>query len=110
MMIWDIPVGVISDGMGDPIMHVHHLGTFIVSAIALGLFSDGTPIGSAYVPFFLGIVELSSIPLAIVDGKNHFCLHENSVTNSHSFFKSLPSQAEGLECIPRHLEDPPSDQ
>ncbi|KAI2492411.1 TLC domain-containing protein [Fragilaria crotonensis] len=67
MMIWDIPVGVVSDGMGDLIMHVHHVGTFIVSAIALGLFSNGTPIGSAYVPFFLGIVELSSIPLAIVD-------------------------------------------
>jgi hypothetical protein len=69
MMIWDIPVGVVSDGMGDLIMHVHHVGTFIVSAIAFGLFSDGTPIGSAYIPFFLGIVELSSIPLAVVDGK-----------------------------------------
>lgn len=69
MMLWDLPVGFVSDGMGDPIMIVHHICFFVVSAITLGYFSpDGSYIGSAYSPFFFGFVELSSIPLAIVDG------------------------------------------
>lgn len=48
MLMWDIPVGLVSDGMGDPIMHLHHIGFFLVASICLGLFSDGVPIGSAY--------------------------------------------------------------
>jgi len=69
MLFWDIPVGIVSDDMGDPIMHLHHLGFFLVSAISLGMFSyDSMPLGVAsYAPFFFGIIELSSIPLVIVD-------------------------------------------
>ena len=68
MLLWDIPVGIMSDGMGDPIMHLHHIGFFVVATIALGVFSHGVPVGSAYAPFFFGVIELSSIPLVIVDG------------------------------------------
>lgn len=82
MMLWDIPVGFVSDGMGDPIMHLHHIGFFVVSAITLGYLSDGIPLGSAYSPFFFGVVEVSSIPLAIVDG-TYWAL---SRTNKESFF------------------------
>lgn len=70
MLFWDLPVGFVSDGMGDPIMMVHHICFLVVSAITLGYFSsDGSYIGSAYAPFFFGLVELSSIPLVIVDRK-----------------------------------------
>lgn len=68
-MLWDIPVGLLSDGMGDPIMHCHHIGFFFVATIALGFYSEGVPLGSAYAPFFFGVIELSSVPLAIVDSK-----------------------------------------
>lgn len=67
LLIWDIPVGFFSDGMNDPIMHAHHIGMFTVSAIVLGFFTGGVPIGSSYAPFFFGVVEISSIPLQIVD-------------------------------------------
>jgi hypothetical protein len=77
MLMWDIPVGFLSDGMGDPIMHVHHIGFFIVATIALGMYSNGIPIGSAYAPFFFGVIELSSIPLTIVDGKYLYTLYVN---------------------------------
>jgi len=66
MLLWDIPTGFVTDGMGDPIMHFHHLGMLLVSGITAGVFSS-QPIGSCYAPFFFGVVELSSIPLAIVD-------------------------------------------
>ena len=75
MLLWDIPVGIMSDGMGDPIMHLHHVGFFVVATIALGVFSHGVPVGSAYAPFFFGVIELSSIPLVIVDGTYvHACV------------------------------------
>ena len=68
MLLWDLPVGLVSDGLGDPVMHLHHIGAFIVAGISFGLFSNGVPIGSSYAPVFIGVIELSSIPLAIVDG------------------------------------------
>eukprot|EP00548_Thalassiothrix_antarctica_P005740 CAMPEP_0194142644 /NCGR_PEP_ID=MMETSP0152-20130528/11872_1 /TAXON_ID=1049557 /ORGANISM="Thalassiothrix antarctica, Strain L6-D1" /LENGTH=187 /DNA_ID=CAMNT_0038841679 /DNA_START=363 /DNA_END=926 /DNA_ORIENTATION=- len=70
MLFWDIPVGMMSNGMGNnTIMHLHHIGFFCVAAISIGLFSpDGMPLGAAsYAPFFFGCIELSSIPLQIVD-------------------------------------------
>jgi hypothetical protein len=66
MLLWDIPSGFLADGMGDPVMHAHHVGMLIVAAITLGVFSS-QPLGSCYAPFFFGVIELSSIPLAIVD-------------------------------------------
>mmetsp|Transcript_22046 Transcript_22046/g.32575 ORF Transcript_22046/g.32575 Transcript_22046/m.32575 type:complete len:266 (-) Transcript_22046:215-1012(-) len=67
MLVWDIPVGLVSDGMGDMIMHVHHIGFFLMASVTMGYFSNGEHLGSAYAPFFFGIIELSSIPLQIVD-------------------------------------------
>ena len=66
MLLWDIPTGFLSDGMGDPILHVHHIGMLLVAGITVGVFSS-QPIGSCYAPFFFGVIEVSSIPLAIVD-------------------------------------------
>jgi hypothetical protein len=66
MLLWDIPSGFLADGMGDPIMHAHHVGMLLVAAITVGMCSS-QPLGSCYAPFFFGVIELSSIPLAIVD-------------------------------------------
>jgi hypothetical protein len=88
MMLWDIPVGLLSDGMGDPIMHCHHIGFFIVATIALGFYSGGVSLGSAYAPFFFGVIELSSIPLTIVDGKSYLSLEYPMQTH---FLTSVPS-------------------
>lgn len=68
MLLWDIPVGLVSDGMGDLIMHVHHVGFFFMAAVVIGYFSpNGETLGANFAPFFFGMIELSSIPLQIVD-------------------------------------------
>mmetsp|Transcript_22723 Transcript_22723/g.34366 ORF Transcript_22723/g.34366 Transcript_22723/m.34366 type:complete len:268 (-) Transcript_22723:102-905(-) len=68
MLVWDIPVRLVSDGMGDPIMHAHHVGFFLMAAVTMGFFSpNGESLGANFAPFFFGMIELSSIPLQIVD-------------------------------------------
>jgi len=109
LWIWDIPVMTFGikkastdNSHADLIMHLHHVGMLIICCIMLGLLSyddnsendDGSgddasswhpvPIGSCYAPVFLGIVELSSIPLQIVDlfhphkGQGHWYTYINS--------------------------------
>jgi len=73
-LLQDIPVGILS-GSVDLMMHVHHIGMLLVSMIGLGYFSPIlehhnyalVPIMARYAPFFFGVIELSSIPLSIVD-------------------------------------------
>jgi TLC domain len=66
-LLQDIPVGAIT-GSVDNLMHMHHLGMFLVATISLGFWSTPiTPLLTRYTPFFFGVIELSSIPLAIVD-------------------------------------------
>ena len=77
LWIWDIPVSTFSKDMGqamDGIMHAHHLGMLLVACVVLGhlTFGDATrefpsPVGSPLAPIFFGQVELSSIPLQVVD-------------------------------------------
>uniref|UniRef100_A0A7S1UV81 TLC domain-containing protein n=1 Tax=Grammatophora oceanica TaxID=210454 RepID=A0A7S1UV81_9STRA len=66
MLFWDIPVGLVSDGLGDPIMLAHHVGLLLVASLTYGVHTS-QPIGTCYAAFFFGVIELSSIPLAIVD-------------------------------------------
>jgi TLC domain len=66
-LLQDIPVGILT-GSVDMLMHWHHLGMFLVATISLGFWSSPTtPLLTRYAPFFFGVIELSSIPLAIVD-------------------------------------------
>lgn len=77
LWIWDIPVSLFSKdsaGSHDFLMHAHHLGMLLITCIVLGLLSfgppadgGGWPVASSYAPVFLGVIELSSIPLQIVD-------------------------------------------
>jgi TLC domain len=63
----DIPVGILT-GSVDNLMHLHHLGMFLVATISLGFWTTPvTPLLTRYAPFFFGVIELSSIPLALVD-------------------------------------------
>ena len=69
MMLYDIPITTffMKDAQVDTLMHLHHVGFFFIAAIVMGIYSNGVHIGSDYAPFFFGIIELSSIPLSIVD-------------------------------------------
>jgi hypothetical protein len=67
MLFWDIPTGLVSDGLGDRVMLAHHFGMMLVGGIAIGGLFHSEPVATYYAPFFFGVIELSSIPLAIVD-------------------------------------------
>ena len=68
ILLWDIPTGFMSPPLRDPVMWVHHVGMFMVSATMSGLFCKwGNMIGYYYAPYFFGVIELSSIFLAYVD-------------------------------------------
>lgn len=76
MLFWDIPIALLSSEIGGGIiMQVHHVGLWGIAAITLGVFSpSGTPVLGCYIPFFMGVIEFSSIPLTFIDmfdEKNH---------------------------------------
>lgn len=61
LVLWDIPCALIVPSLQDPLMLGHHV---VMAAVA---YVSAFHIPSAYCLFFFGVVELSSIPLAIVD-------------------------------------------
>lgn len=67
MLFWDIPISFFSPSLQDPLMVMHHFGMCFVAGAAMGAFSNNQPVGSYYAPFFFGVIEISSVFLAIVD-------------------------------------------
>ena len=67
LLFWDIPVGFTTPQLQDKLMAVHHVAMAFVSAAIAGFFSSGIPIGSYYAPFYLGVIEFSSVFLNIHD-------------------------------------------
>ena len=67
MFFWDIPTGLCTPALRELPMIFHHVGMFMTAAISMGILSNGTPILGYYAPFYFGIIEISSLPLIIVD-------------------------------------------
>jgi len=68
LLYWDIPVGLATPALRDPLMLVHHVGMLFISAVVMGnICVRNEPRGSYYANFFLGVVETSTIPLVFVD-------------------------------------------
>lgn len=67
MLFWDIPVGLATPALRETLMLVHHIGMGFVSGVGAGVFSNGMSVGSYYTIFFFGVVEFSSVFLALVD-------------------------------------------
>jgi hypothetical protein len=61
LLLWDIPCGLLISSLRDPLMLTHHVVMALVAYI--GAFR----VPSYYCLFFFGVVELSSIPLVVVD-------------------------------------------
>jgi len=63
LVCWDIPSSVVGgSGPTDLMMHLHHGGMLlVVSCVLLG------KVGTHVAPIFLGVIEVSSIPLQLVD-------------------------------------------
>lgn len=102
LLIWDIPLSLVGgSGPPDVMMHYHHAGMVVVTACALGLIKwpsesgDGI-VGTHVAPIFLGVIELSSIPLQIVDmfhpkKSPHWYKYINDKSSSGSFPKLCAS-------------------
>ena len=67
MFFWDLPTSLLSKELRDVPMVLHHVGMVLVSAVAMGVLSDGRPLLGYYAPFFFGLIEVSSVPLVLVD-------------------------------------------
>ena len=67
MFFWDIPTGLCTPALRELPMILHHFGMFMTAAISMGILSNGIPIFGYYAPFYFGMIEISSIPLVIVD-------------------------------------------
>lgn len=67
MLLWDIPMSILSPPMHDPFMLAHHVMMFLVAYSMSGGFTTGRFIGYYYAPFYFGVIELSSIPLTYVN-------------------------------------------
>jgi hypothetical protein len=68
MLLWDIPMSILSPPMHDPFMLAHHVMMFLVAySMSGGFCSTGRFIGYYYAPFYFGVIELSSIPLSYVN-------------------------------------------
>ena len=67
MFFWDIPTGLCTPALRELPMILHHVGMFMTAAISMGILSNGVPIFGYYAPFYFGIIEISSIPLIVVD-------------------------------------------
>lgn len=67
MLLWDIPVSLLSKEVGDTLMLCHHVGMWMTAGGVLGLWSGGVPLVACYAPYFFGVIEFSSIPLLVID-------------------------------------------
>mmetsp|Transcript_14083 Transcript_14083/g.20582 ORF Transcript_14083/g.20582 Transcript_14083/m.20582 type:complete len:281 (-) Transcript_14083:363-1205(-) len=64
-LIWDTPLCLITPALFEPLMVAHHIGMFLTAAQLAGSFSRS--VGSYHALFYLGVIEISSIPLVFVD-------------------------------------------
>jgi hypothetical protein len=48
-------------------MIFHHFAMVGTAAVSMGLLSEGRPLLGYYAPFYFGLIELSSLPLIVVD-------------------------------------------
>jgi hypothetical protein len=67
ILLWDIPVRLATMSLHDNLMMVHHFGMLYIAGVVMGIFSNNEPRGTYYAPFFLGVIECSSIFLCYVD-------------------------------------------
>lgn len=98
LWIWDIPVSMLSSDMHsamDALMHAHHMGMLLVTCVVMGWLTFGTPseayphpVGASLAPLFFGQIELSSIPLQIVD-----LFHPKKSSAWHQYLTDRPALA-----------------
>jgi hypothetical protein len=68
LLYWDIPVSIATPAKQDTLMLAHHIGMLFVAGVVMGNFcASSESRGSYYAPFFLGVIESSTIPLCYVD-------------------------------------------
>ena len=67
MVFWDIPAALLTPALRQPQMILHHIGMIALAAFSMGIFSNGVILFGYYIPFYFGFIEISSLPLTVVD-------------------------------------------
>jgi TLC domain len=67
MAFWDLPTSILTRELRQPAMLLHHIFMFWTAAVSMGFISEERPLMGYYAPFYFGAIELSSLPLLIVD-------------------------------------------
>ena len=85
MFFWDIPTGFLVRSLRNPAMVAHHIAMFATSTLALGAWSDGHALLGYYAAYYFGAIEISSIPLILVD------LFHPKHKAWHEYYQSAPT-------------------
>ena len=67
MVFWDVPVALLTPALRQSSMILHHIGMITLAAFSMGIFSNGVTLFGYYIPFYFGFIEISSLPLTVVD-------------------------------------------
>lgn len=67
MVFWDVPAALLTPALRQSQMILHHIGMITLTAFSMGIFSNGVTLFGYYIPFFFGFIEISSVPLTVVD-------------------------------------------
>ena len=82
--LWAIPIGLTLVGES-PAMLCHHVAVLLVTSVS-AIFTTGH---RWYVPFMYGVLELSSVPLAVM----------NAFKDNPEYIKKHPSIFTGIRCV-----------
>ncbi|KAL3772454.1 hypothetical protein ACHAW5_007309 [Stephanodiscus triporus] len=92
MLMWDIPISILSPPMRDPFMLAHHVGMFLAAYTMSGGFCEGgRMIGYYYAPFYFGVIELSSVPLTYVNVFHPKVVHYHEWTRAEQSNERMAS-------------------
>ena len=67
MVFWDVPVALLTPALRQSQMILHHIGMITLAALSMGICSNGVRLFGYYIPFYFGFIEISSLPLTVVD-------------------------------------------
>ena len=67
MVFWDVPAALMTPALRQSQMILHHIGMIILTAFCMGICSNGVKLFGYYTPFYFGFIEISSVPLTVVD-------------------------------------------
>ena len=85
LLLYEIPVSFLTPSLHDTLMTIHHIAMILVACLGVGIFSpNGDPVGTYYLSFYFGVIELSSVFLAVAS-----LFHPKKGKHWHDFMNNI---------------------